>query len=255
MAIYKKRGAKKTKNTGVDGQQIESTTAEVFESLDTSASKAELFISKYQNIILIAIGVITVGVLGSIGYQSFVAEPTSKEAIGELNQSQYYFNLAINSQEKYSDSLYMLSIRGGEGKYGFDDIIENYGGTSAADLASFSAGMAYFNMKQYDKTIEYLEGFDSDDILLSALSKGVIGDSYIQLKQDDKALSYYNQAIKASENSYTKPKYLFKAGLLSSALGQDDNALGYFKKIKNEFPDFEEITQVNIQISRLENIK
>ena len=253
MATYKKRGAKKSVTKAeVSEHQTDSTTAEVFETLDTSASKAEEFVAKYQNVILTFIGVITVGVLGYLGYQSFVVEPTSKEAVGELNQAQYYFNLAVNGD---NSELYARSISGGEGKYGFDDIIENYNGTPAADLASFSAGMAYLNMKDYNKAIEYLKDFSSDDILLGALASGAIGDSYAQLDQNDQALSYYGKAIDASENSYTSPKYLFKAGLLSSALDKNSKALSYFKRIKNDYPDSEEASQVDIQIGRLENIK
>lgn len=153
MATYKKRGAKKSvTKTEVSENQIDSTTAEVFETLDTTASKAEEFVAKYQNLILVSIGLITIGVLGSLGYNSFVLEPTSKEAVGELNQAQYYFNLAVNGQD--TDSLYARSIRGGEGKYGFDDIIENYSGTDAADLATFSAGMAYVNIKDFNSAID-----------------------------------------------------------------------------------------------------
>ena len=65
MATYKKRGAKKSVNSPqLSEQEIESTTAEVFETLDASASKTEEFVAKYQNIILALIGVITIGVLG-----------------------------------------------------------------------------------------------------------------------------------------------------------------------------------------------
>ena len=253
MATYKKRGAKKSViKSDLSEHQTDSTTAEVFETLDTTASEAEEFVAKYQNVILIVISVVTVGVLGSLGYQSLVVEPNSREAVGELNQAQYYFNLAVNGQD--NDSLYARSIRGGEGKYGFDDIIENYGGTPAADLASFSAGMAYLNMKDYNAAIEYLNDFSSDDILLSALAKGAIGDAHAQLDQSDQALNYYTQAIKASENAYTSPKYLFKAGLLSSALDKNSQALSYFKRIKNDYPTSEEASQVEIQIGRLENL-
>ena len=254
MATYKKRGAKKSvTKPDLSVQQTDSTTAEVFETLDTSASKAEDFIAKYQNIILIVIVVVTIGILGSLGYQSYVVEPASKEAVSELNQAQYYFNLAVNGQE--TDSLYARSIRGGEGKYGFDDIIENYGGTPAADLASYSAGMAYFNMNDFNAAIDYLKDFSSDDILLSALAKGAIGDSYAQLGDTDQALNYYEKAIDASQNNYTSPKYLFKAALLSSKLGKNSKALSYFKLIKSDFPNSEEAAQVDIQIGRLENTK
>jgi len=63
---------------------------------------------------------------------NFVSEPKAKEAVSELNQAQYYFELAVNSVN--SDSLYRRALNGGEGKYGFLDIIENYKGTSAANL-------------------------------------------------------------------------------------------------------------------------
>jgi tetratricopeptide (TPR) repeat protein len=253
MATYKKRGAKKSvTKTEVSENQTDSTTAEVFETLDTTASKAEEFVAKYQNLIIVSIGVITIGVLGSLGYNSFVLEPTSKEAVGELNQAQYYFNLAVNGQD--TDSLYARSIRGGEGKYGFDDIIENYSGTDAADLATFSAGMAYVNIKDFNSAIYYLKDFSSDDILLSALAKGAIGDSYAQLNQSEEALAYYIQAVDASENVYTTPRYLFKAGLLSSSLCKNNKALAYFKRIKSDFPNSDEASQIDIQIGRLENI-
>jgi len=109
-------------------------------------------------------------------------------------------------------------------------------------------------MKDYNAAIEYLNDFSSDDILLSALAKGAIGDAYAQLDQSDQALNYYTQAIKASENAYTSPKYLFKAGLLSSALDKNSQALSYFKRIKNDYPTSEEASQVEIQIGRLENL-
>ena len=114
--------------------------------------------------------------------------------------------------------------------------------------------MAYLNIKDYNTAIEYLKDFSSDDILLSALAKGAIGDAYAQLDQSDQALNYYTQAIKASENMYTSPKYLFKAGLMSSALDKNSQALSYFKRIKNDYPTSEEAPQVEIQIGRLENI-
>ncbi|MGB2172041.1 MAG: tetratricopeptide repeat protein [Flavobacteriaceae bacterium] len=252
MATYKKRGAKKslTKPDATE-QEIESTTAEVFESLDVGASKTEAFVAKYQNIILSFIGVVTTVVLGYLAFDSYIAKPQNETAVSELNQAQYYFSLAVNGED--TQALYKRAIEGGDGKYGFLDIIENYGGTSAADLAKYSTGMAYLNTNQYQEAIDYLTDFKSDDVLLSSLAKGAIGDAYAQLDEDKTALSYYVEAFKASENDFTTPKYLFKAGLLSSLLNQNDAALKYFKRIKEDYPKAPEAQQVEIQIGRLEN--
>ena len=94
MATYKKRGSKKSQSQLVDKNETpESTTAEVFETLDTSASKAEAFIAKFQTVILVVVGVVAVGVLSYLGYDRFVLTPEKKEAVNELNQAQYYFDL------------------------------------------------------------------------------------------------------------------------------------------------------------------
>ncbi len=208
MATYKKRGAKKSMaKPQVEEQAVESTTAEVFESLDTSASKTEEFVANNQNIILSLIGTITLVVLGYLAYDAYVLTPKKADAVSELNQAQYYFNLAVNGEE--SDALYQRAINGGDGKYGFLDIIENYSGTPAAALAQYSIGMSYLNTKEYEKAISYLEDFSSDDVLLSALAKGALGDAHAQLGDNDKALNYYNAAVKASDNDFYNTKVSF----------------------------------------------
>lgn len=252
MATYKKRGAKKSiAKPQVEEQQLESTTAEVFETLDANASKTEEFVANNQNTILGLIGAITVVVLGYLAYDAYVLTPKNETAVSELNQAQYYFNLAVNGEE--SAALYERAINGGDGKYGFLDIIENYSGTPAAGLAQYSTGMAYLNTKQYEKAISYLEDFSSDDVLLSALANGALGDAHAQLGDNQKALKYYKAAVNASDNGFTAPKYLFKAGLVGATLNQTSEALNFFKRIQEEFSSSPEAAQIEIQIGRLEN--
>ncbi len=252
MATYKKRGAKKSiAKPQVEEQQLESTTAEVFETLDANASKTEEFVANNQNTILGLIGAITVVVLGYLAYDAYVLTPKNETAVSELNQAQYYFNLAVNEEE--SAALYERAINGGDGKYGFLDIIENYSGTPAAGLAQYSTGMAYLNTKQYEKAISYLEDFSSDDVLLSALANGALGDAHAQLGDNQKALKYYKAAVNASDNGFTTPKYLFKAGLVGATLNQTSEALDFFKRIQEEFSSSPEAAQIEIQIGRLEN--
>ncbi|MEE3035574.1 MAG: hypothetical protein VX325_06990 [Bacteroidota bacterium] len=252
MATYKKRGYKKSIISKVEGLSEESTTAEVFDKLDSSASKTEQFVAKYQNFIIGFIGFIALTILSYLAYINFIYEPMEREAVSELSQAQYYFDIALNGEN--SDSLYYRALNGGEGKYGFLDIIENYEGTSAAKLATYSAGMAYLNVKDYEKAIFYLDQFDSDDILLSALSKGAIGDAFAEIGQIDEAYEYYVLAFEASENSFTTPKYLYKAAMTANSNDQKNLALSYLKRIKEDFPDAVEANLVDVQIGRLENI-
>ena len=253
MATYKKRGAKKSIAPNKQDEIVtDSTTAEVFETLDTTANKTEEFVVKYQNLILGFIGVVAIGVLGYLGYTNFVVGPKAKEAVSELNQAQYYFELAVNSVD--SDSLYRRALNGGEGKYGFLDIIENYKGTPAAKLAKYSAGMAYLNLKQYENAIAYLDEFSADDVLLSALAKGAIGDAYAQLGQVDKAFNYYIEASKINNNMYSTPKYLYKAAMLGAENGKRNQAIEFLNRIENEYPKSEEAKWVAVQKGKLEHM-
>ena len=138
MATYNKRGGKRfiSKKKAASKEKIESTTAEVFESLDTGASKTENLVSKYQNLIISSVVLATLSVFIYLAYDTFILEPKKKDAITELNQAQYYFNLALNSEEP--TDLYKNAISGGGGKFGFLDIIENYQNTPSSNLASFN---------------------------------------------------------------------------------------------------------------------
>ncbi len=251
MATYKKRGYKpKTKKEKVEAIEENSTTAEVFNTLDEKASKTEEWVVKNQNIIFGVIAGIAVVVLGYMGYNKYIAEPNAKDAMNEMYTAQKYFDEALNSVEK--DSLFNLSLNGGEGKYGMLDIISEYGGTPAGNMARYYAGMAYLNMNDYQNAIEYLSEFKSDDKMLSAIAKGGIGDAFIQLNQPSDAIEYYEKAIKANANDFTTPMYLLKAARVLMSTGDNTKALTYLKRIKTEFSKSTEAAQVDVLIGKAE---
>ncbi len=245
MATYKKRGYKpKNKEEEQRFDESESTTAEVFGTLNESASRSEEWVQKNQNYILGIIGVIAVGVLAYLAYDRFVQTPKETSATNEMYYPQQYFDQAVNSTTA-KDSLFNLALNGAEGKYGFLDIIDEYKGTKAANLAGYSAGMAFLNMNKYQEAIDYLEDFSSDDAILGALAKGGMGDAFMQLGQPGDALGYYEKAIAHSENEYTTPKYLYKGGVAALELKQNEKALKYFQRIKDEFSSSDEASTID----------
>ncbi|WP_420319833.1 tetratricopeptide repeat protein [Flagellimonas sp.] len=252
MATYKKRGFK-PKNKAEEVQLDEqSTTAEVFNTLDESASKTEAWVQRNQNYILGAIGAIALGVLGYLAYGEFIQKPKEASAANELFYPQQYFDQALTN-ETAKDSLFTLALNGAEGKYGFLDIIEEYKGTKAANLAQYSAGMTYLNLQQYDNAISHLEDFSSDDAVLGAMAKGGIGDAFSQLDQPEDALDYYEKAIAHSTNEFTTPRFLYKAGVIAIDLGQKEKALGFFERIKDEFSASQEANGIDALIGLTKN--
>ncbi|MAZ29394.1 MAG: hypothetical protein CL868_20265 [Cytophagaceae bacterium] len=248
MATYKKRGYKpKTKVEKEVEEHDESTTAEVFDTLDEGASRTEAWVEGNWKYLLIFIGIVIIGVLGYLGYKKFIQEPKNIEASNEMYQAQNYFNEAIAGAAQ-KDSLFNLALNGGEGKYGFLDIIDSYGGTQSANLAHYYAGMAYLNMNQYKQAIDQLEDFESDDEMLGPLAKGGIGDAFAQLDQLDEALDYYAAAAKMQDNDFTAPRFLFKASMVAIELGQKDKAAGFLKEIKEKYPKSTEAGEAELYL-------
>ncbi len=256
MATYKKRGYK-PKNKAEEAEQVEdnSTTAEVFNTLDAGASKTEEWVAANQKYILGAVGLIALVILGYLGFQKFIQEPKEQEAANEMFKAQQYFDNAVNGNSTLKDSLYGLALNGGEGKYGFIEIIENYGGTKAANLANYYAGFAYLNMNKYQEAIEYLDDFKSDDEVLGPLALGGIGDAFSQLDQTEEALVYYEKAANTKINDFTTPKFLLKAAITAISLNKPEVAIPHLERIKEEFSKSVEANQVDVHLGQAQAMK
>lgn len=251
MATYKKRGYKpKTKAEKVEAIEDNSTTAEVFNTLDQGASKAEEWVIKNQKYIFIIVGLAAVLILGYLGYNKYIQEPKESNAMNDMYQAQQYFDRAVNDPAK--DSLYTLSLNGGEGKFGMLDIINEYGGTNAGNLAKYYAGIAYLNLKDYQNAITYLSDFSGGTDEFKILAQGGIGDAFAQLNQLDDALDYYDKAVTIGNNDYLTSMFLFKAGTTALELKQNNKALSYFNRIKNDFPNAVGPAHIDVFIGKAE---
>ncbi len=251
MATYKKRAKKIKNDVGEVKSTIEqdSTTAEVFNTLDETASRSEEWVIKNQKNIFIVLGVIVLGILAFLAYEKFIAEPNEKEAADELAFPKKYFDQASTSAVAV-DSLYTLGLEGADGKFGFVDIANNFSGTKAGNLANYYAGISYLKMKKYPEAIDFLEEFSSDDLALGPVAKGAIGDAFADLNQLEDALEYYEKAANLKDNSFTTPLFLFKAGNTALEIGKSDKALQFFEKIKKDYPKSEEAKNIAIYISK-----
>lgn len=254
MASYNKRGYRpKNKVEEAEVEEQSSTTAEVFNTLDEGASKTEEWVAANQKYILGVIGVVAVVVLGYLAYNQFVLKPKEASAANEMYYPQEYFNQAQAATGASRDSLYTLALEGAEGKYGFLNIIEEYSGTKTADLATYSAGMAYLRTQNYEKAIDYLEDYSSDNLIFGALAKGGIGDAFMQLDQPKEALGYYEKAVSLEANEFTTPRFLYKAGVTALELGDKSKALSYFERIKDEFSSSEQAATIDVFIGMAKN--
>ena len=218
-------------------------TEDQFAQIEETLSKTEQFIEENQKSLMTIIGAI-VGIVALFSvYQNFYIEPMEKEAQAEMYMAEIYFqkdsfNLALN----------------GDGQYlGFLDIADDYSSTNVGQLANYYAGLSYLHTADYDNAIEYLGDFSSDDIILSSLALGCIGDAYMELGDTDAALDAYADAVNNSANDFTAPRYMMKQAMIYTSNGDNNKALDLFKAIQSDYKTSREANGIEKYIARVEN--
>lgn len=245
MATYNKRGYKAPKPEAekpveegfledVNVDDKDSTTAGVFNSLDETASKTEDWVIKNQKVIFGTIGVVALLAVGYILYGTFVSEPKEEKAAEDMFVAQQNFQKALDGQK--ADSLFTLSLKGSEGKFGFVDIAKEYSGTDAGNLANYYAGIAYLNTGKYAEAVEHLDKFKSSDKFLSVMAVGAKGDAMSEQNKPAEALELYLEASNKNKNDFTTPMYLLKAAKTAIALNKKEDAVKYLNDIKDNYP-------------------
>lgn len=234
MATYKKKYKAEGKKEENQIDESEFETAGVLNTLEETASKSEQWIEKNNKSLFLSLIAIVVLFLAYLGYTKYEVEPNELEASNELAFPRKHFDEAATAGSGI-DSLLNLGLEGADGKYGFLDIADGYSGTDAGNLANYYAGVSYLQMKEYDKAIEYLSKFNSEDEMLGPVSLGAIGDAFADISQPEDALDYYEKAAGNKNNEFTTPLFLFKAGQTAMELKKFDKAEVLFTKIYKEY--------------------
>ncbi len=216
---------------------------EILEDPNAIVDKANEFLSNKKNKAMVfgIGGVIALLIVGFAGYNYYITnqDQTAQE---ELFQAQFYFD---------SDSL-GLALNGDGNSYGFLEIIDEFPGTKAANLANFYAGASYLKLGDFDGAIRHLGDFSSDDYLLQGRAYSLIGDSYMEMDDFSNAIAYYEQAVDYKENKSFTPIYLKKLATAQEQNGDLSGAAGTYGSIIKDYPTSTEIHDARKQKARLE---
>lgn len=215
---------------------------EVIVDVQQVYNKTENFVEQNKMPISIALGAIVLVIAAFAFYYKVYLPPIESEAQENMFWAEKYFE---------QDSL-NLAINGDVIHSGFIDIIENYSGTNAANLAHYYLGISYRNLGKFEDAIYELKEFSSDDVMLSAVALGAIGDCYSELNDLENAITYYKKAAEKNKNNVTSPVYLFKAGMAMEANKEFENAVVLYKEIKKEYASSNEGRNIDKYIARAE---
>lgn len=212
------------------------------EVLAEKVEGAEHWIEENPKIVFGVLGILVVLVGGYFGYRYWM-DSQDDLAQKEMFQAVRYFE---------ADSL-DIAMEGDGNNLGFKQIIEDYGMTSAANLANFYAGAISLKQGKFPLAILYFEDFKSSDELVQARAYSLMGDAYMEQKKYEEAATYYNKAANYKPNKYFTPAYLMKAGLAFEKSNQKDEAIKVYQRIIDEYWDSGDFQNARKNKARLES--
>ena len=201
------------------------------------------FVKKYKKALINTLILTIVLIGGYFGYTELYQKPLEAKAADALFTAEKYFavdssNLVLNGNGTNKGALY---------------VIKTFGGTKAANLAKYYAGISYFRTGDFNKSIELLNDFSTNAKQVQAIAYGTIGDAHAELKKNDEAVTYYKKAGgHFPEDEAISAEYLFRAAALLELNGKTEEAVSIYKDIKAKYPKTEKGFMADKYIYRLQ---
>lgn len=209
------------------------------EAVVEAVSKTDLFFKENKNLIIgVAVAAVLVA-FGIFAFQKWYYQPKAREAQQQL----YPAEMAFKAES------WETALNGDGNNLGIAQVIEDYGKATPA-AAWFEAGICELQLGNYESAIDYLKNYKGKDAILKARSISCMGDAYVGLEDYAKALDCFVKAAGVIGNIYAAA-YLLKAGVTAEQLGKNEEALKYYKTIKEQYPQSMEGYDIDKYISRL----
>ncbi|MEG0039799.1 MULTISPECIES: tetratricopeptide repeat protein [Bacteroides] len=195
-------------------------------NVEDALTQSEAFLIKYKKAIIAGVLAVIIIVAGTIMYKHLYAEPREEKAQAALFKGQQLFEQDAFEQALNGDSI---------GYIGFIKVIDQFGGTKAANLAKAYAGICYQSLGNYDQALKFLTDFDGDDQMVAPAILGATGNCYAQLGQLDKASATLLKAADKADNNTLSPIFLLQAGEILVKQGKYDDAVKAYTAIKDKY--------------------
>ncbi len=202
------------------------------------------FVQENSKSLLFIAGAIVVLIGIYIWYQSVYLKNRAEEASAKMYKAEQYIGV---------DSLSAKAINGQGGYPGLEQIADEYENTKSANLANLYLGGIYLRKGEYKKAVESLGKYsETGSPVADPLALGLLGDAYSELKDYNKAATYYKKAADKSSNKFTSPLFLKKLGLVYENQKDFKKAKEAYEKIRADFPASQEAAIIDAYIARAE---
>lgn len=211
------------------------------QNIAEAVSKSELFFQKYGKIVYGCVAAVLLIALAILAYNRFILQPKKEKAQAEM----------FKAEQKFAQGNFELALNGDDNTMGFEEIIDTYG-SKAGEAVYLYAGASALQIGEFDKAINWFKKYDGEDSILLSRAQAGIGDAYVGLEDYKSALAAYEKAAATVSSNMYAAGYLLKAGQVAEEMGNKDKALDFYKKIKDQYPESAEASDIDKYITRIE---
>ncbi len=220
-----------------------STAGQDMSNVGEILSRSEQFIDKYKKQLIFGISAVVLIVVVILGVKHLYLAPKERNAEIAIYKGEQYF----------ANSQWDLALYGDSVDYvGFIAIIDDFSFTKTANLAHAYAGISYYHKGEFDKALEQLKKFGTDDKMVSPAITGLIGDCYVDMGKVKEGIDYFMKAASKADNNLISPVYLKKAGIAYDSLGEYKKSIEVYNSIKVKYPTSQEASDIQKYIDRAE---
>jgi len=209
--------------------------------LQSYAKVQQTYFENKNTIIGAAVAVILAIAL-SIGYY-YYSQTQENRAQELMGVAETYF---LNGD-------YETALTGSEQEFtvGFEQIINNYSGTKAGNLARYYAAVCEYRLGNTEAALQYIRDFE--------VTEGIMGVAPLSFKavlltengNHLEAAETYVQAAELDENDATTPYNYLEAANAFNDAGDTDQARTYARKVVDEYPNSQQVADAERLLGRL----
>jgi tetratricopeptide (TPR) repeat protein len=189
------------------------------ESLEQTLDNTQVFLDKNKGMINKVLIALIVVLGGYIVMKKMVWEPADVESQEALWEAQYVFE-----RDSFATAIDL-----------FEEITEEYGSTSAGNVANLYLGISLMKQSQFDDAIDALGNYSGSGYFMPAIGTGLLADCYSETNEVEKAVSLYKDAAKEADSKVYSPYFLKKAGLLLEQNDESESAAKLYQSILDEY--------------------
>lgn len=239
---------KEETTTGIN--EVEETVEEKRKPIDPSLEGIQLLYEKNKKVVNYVGGGLLFLIAAFTFFKLYYLPEQEKEASNEIFWAESLFerdsfNLALKG------GLLVTAADGQKQMKGFELIADEYSITKTGNLANYYAGVCYLRTGKYEQAIEFLKKYSGKDEMISSVAIGAIGDCNIELNRIDDAVKYYLKAAENSNNNFTTPYFLKKAGFAYEKNSNYAEAMAAYERIRKEFNTSAEAREIEKEIARV----